>query len=218
MILNKHLEIISDDVERVCGTMHELTPFRLMMKSEGLNEYAADGAYNDGEIVDFTYESSLRQGPQNLYELGLKYYSGEGDIKVKKDTALTYFAMAGALNHVLGMVNAGMMFLIGEGTEANYAEAFYWFAMAANQKNERGLFYIADFYMTGRGIVEENHSIAAKFYTLSGAYGSEAALYNLGVLKLHGDGIEKNEDEALLLIRLAAEKGYEPAMNALKSE
>jgi len=126
MILSKYLEIISGDIERVCSMMHKLTSFQLMMKSEGFEEYAADGVYNDGEM--------------------------------------------------------------------------------------------ADFYMTGRGIVEENHSIAAKFYTVSGAHGSVAALYNLGVLKLNGDGVEANADEALILIRLAAEKGYKPAIEALKGE
>lgn len=211
MIISDDLKIISDDIERVSQTMHKLTPFQLMLKSETFPE-------TDENMIDFVYESSLRQGSENLFELGIKNYQGSDGREMKKDTALTYFAMAGSQGHPLGMVNAGLMFLNGEGTEINYGESFYWFSLAANYGNERGFYFLADFYMTGRGVVEENHSLAAKFYTLSAAYGSVAGLFNLGVLKFHGDGVEENYDEAFLMMRLAAEKGYEPAKKALKKE
>ncbi|MBR1853688.1 MAG: SEL1-like repeat protein [Lachnospiraceae bacterium] len=224
MILNENLKVISDDVERVCTDIHKLTPFDLMMKHFGKDlELMKELSEGDDVFGDWTpdipeqiYHSTMEQSAEALYEEGVSAYNGhivEDQITGRdRERAIVYFAMAGSKRHAMAAFNAGYMFLNGEGTETDYGEAFYWFVMAANLGNERGYYFLGDFYMTGRGVVGEDHKLAAYFYKISADMGSPAGKFNYAAVCMNGDGVEQNVEEGLKYLKESAEMGFALAM------
>lgn len=70
------------------------------------------------------------------------------------------------------------------------------------------------FYYGSRGF-RRNLTKAAEFYEMGANRGDAQMLFNLGVVKLRGQGVNVNADEARDLLRKSAELGFAPAYNAL---
>ena len=166
MEINKNLKIIENDIMRVSHDLHKISVFDLFVKAEG----GIGGMFVDedsaSEAFDMAYAGIMSYDAETLYQMGTDYYNGtNGRNKDYKD-AIAYFAAAGAKEHAMAAFNAAYMFLNHEGTETNLVEAYYWFAMAASLGNERGYYFLADFYMTGHGVVKVEHSKAAHLYKI----------------------------------------------------
>ena len=71
------------------------------------------------------------------------------------------------------------------------------------------------YYMAGRHGMEVDVPEAARLFRQAGLQGQPDALFNLGVMHLTGEGVEKNKDRALFLLRKAAEKDHGHAVYAL---
>ena len=117
MALDNNLSIIADDVTRVEETLHKLNPFMIMWKAQNYGR-------GDDYEANHMYEDLMRTDRDELFEDGVKFYTGKDGRPVNKGLAITFFAMAGYGGHAPAMVNVGMMFLNGEGIEVNYAEAY----------------------------------------------------------------------------------------------
>ena len=70
------------------------------------------------------------------------------------------------------------------------------------------------FYYGSRGF-RRNLTKAAEFYEMGANRGDAQMLFNLGVVKLRGQGVTVNADEARDLLKKSAELGFAPAYNAL---
>jgi TPR repeat protein len=70
------------------------------------------------------------------------------------------------------------------------------------------------FYYGSRGF-RRNLTKAAEFYEMGANRGDAQMLFNLGVVKLRGQGVAENADEARDLLKKSAELGFAPAHNAL---
>lgn len=70
------------------------------------------------------------------------------------------------------------------------------------------------FYYGARGF-RRNLTKAAQFYEMGASRGNAQMLFNLGVVKLRGQGVSINEEEARDLLKKSADLGFAPAFNAL---
>lgn len=70
------------------------------------------------------------------------------------------------------------------------------------------------FYYGARGF-RRNLTKAAEFYEMGAKRGDAQMLFNLGVVKLRGQGVTVNEDEARDLLTKSADLGFASAFNAL---
>lgn len=101
----------------------------------------------------------------------------------------------------------GVMFDRGEeGVAQNYAEAFKWFKLAAENRNADAQFKLGMMYEEGRGVAQD-YAEAVQWYQHAAAQGHATAQYKLGVMYEEGRGVDQNYDKALLFYRPAAAQG-----------
>ena len=102
--------------------------------------------------------------------------------------------------------NLGLTYHYGYGVQQDYAEAFKWYSLAADQglasaQNNLGLMY----YL-GDGIAKD-YNEAYKWYILAAEQGFASAQFNLGLMYNNGDGIPKNNIDAYMWFKLASSNG-----------
>lgn len=116
---------------------------------------------------------------------------------------------------------ATMLFNIGvshKNTEL-YNSALQNITKLAEEKNDsEALYNLGNLYREGI-YVPKNYNKAYYYYNkaidISNKKGNPGAFTNLGIMYLTGEGIQKNEEYAIKLITIAAEKNYLPACKAL---
>ncbi|CAN5587457.1 hypothetical protein BH23BAC1_BH23BAC1_25480 [soil metagenome] len=179
--------------------------------------------YKNGEggslnynIAKEYFEEGLRKGDiKASYGLALLYSEGLG-VTVNKKLANSYFKKAkqaietAAKNgHYFWSYELGSVYEKGKNlTEVDLKEAIAWYSKSA----EAG--YIpAQFRL---GVIYENENIknyklAVHWYQTAANHNYPFAMYNLALMYLYGNGITRDEPEAINLLNKAAEKKYPPA-------
>jgi TPR repeat protein len=102
-----------------------------------------------------------------------------------------------------GMLNLGMFYFQGIGTEANPVEALRWLRAAAEAGSARATVNMGMFYRTGQGVAADPAE-AARWYRRGVEAGEPLAMQNLGILYLNGEGVAQDDAEAFRLIGRAA--------------
>ena len=72
-------------------------------------------------------------------------------------------------------------------------------------------------YYWGENGLERDYAQAARYYELAKDAGHVDGQYNLGLMYKNGQGVTKNNETMLSLLRLAAEQNHTAALNALVS-
>ena len=127
--------------------------------------------------------------------------SAARDLAQKKSIAdLKEIAYAGDAN---AQVQLGVIYLTGNGTAKDDAEAVKWLRKAADQDSALGERYLAEMYFKGRGVPADNEE-AAKWLRLAAEQDDAQSQYNLAVLYTQGLGVPRNLKEAANLMRRAA--------------
>jgi uncharacterized protein len=129
-------------------------------------------------------------------------------------TALQIFKTLADQGEPHGQRNLGIMYLKGQGTSQNIAEAVRWIRLAANKglaeaQNDLGLLY-----QRGWG-VERNDAEAVKWYRRAADQGLVTSQISLGDAYTIGRGVSSNFGEALKWYRLAADQGSSYAENII---
>lgn len=91
----------------------------------------------------------------------------------------------------------------GDGTEQNRREAVKWFRLASKQGNARAMFRLGICYLFGY-CVKKDEAIAYSFWRRSAEQGFAEAQYYVALCYEAGDPVERNHEEALKWLRLAA--------------
>lgn len=124
-------------------------------------------------------------------DLGEAYYDGKG-VTENLPEAVKWFTKAAEQENVKAENNLGNCYYYGYGVYQNYGEAEKWYTKAAEQgyaeaQNSLGYYY------------KENHNPkkAVEWYTKAAEQGLPVAQCNLGVCYENGDGVEKNDSEAM---------------------
>lgn len=114
----------------------------------------------------------------------------------------------------------GMIFLEGEGLNANPQDAAYWFRKAAQNGHAPSQFAIGECFMNGTGVQQDTRMAAEWFWRAAEQGHPEAALY---VARMYRDGVGMKQDTARArkYFKKAVAAGVteaESELNALPSE
>jgi uncharacterized protein len=95
----------------------------------------------------------------------------------------------------------GVMYESGQGVPPNDADAIKWYRKAAEQDDAVAQFNLGVMYAKGGS---PNHAEAALWYRLAADYGLAGAQFNLGMMYVEGQGVPKDDVQALMWLDLAA--------------
>ena len=137
---------------------------------------------------------NLKLSPETQYEIGLKYYNGEG---VTQDfrKAAKCFRLAADKGFPDAQNRLGTMYQYGRGVHRLPTEAVKWYRLAADQGNADAQNRLGTMYQYGRG-VHRLPTEAVKWYRLAADQGNADAQNNLGVMYSNGR-VRQNYDEAV---------------------
>lgn len=146
-------------------------------------------------------------GAMKLWELYRKGIPDEnGHLKADPEKAFYYLQMAADRENKDAIMNMGMCFLNGYGTEMDAEKALYWYQKAWDQGNTMAGSIIGTMYvkgLLGEGKEGEGFSMLKQ----AAQEGSIDALREMGYFYLEGMGVPKDEEEGLRMLHEAAEEG-----------
>ncbi len=104
----------------------------------------------------------------------------------------------------------GIAYMLGDGIDINYKEAFNWFKKSADQGFPKGQHNVGICYENGKG-VDVDLQKAVYWYQKASDQGFANAQSDLAVCYINGRGVEKNSEKAVYWARKAAEQGLDVA-------
>ena len=134
----------------------------------------------------------------------------------KKDyaTALRLYRALADQNNAAAQHMLGSMYLTGDGTPRNDAEALKWIRRAADQGNIGALISLALAYREGSIGVQRDLAEAAKLFNLAAEQGNRPAQAMLGRIYQDGQGVPQNLVRAHMWFSLAAAGGAQSAADS----
>ena len=147
-------------------------------------------------------------GAQN--KLGDIFYYGYGCQQKDYDQAFTWFKKAALQGHSNAQFSLGIMYALAKGRDKDDAQAEKWFNKAAEQNNP--------FAMAALGILYERqrrYPLALRWYIKAAKLKNTASFYKIGYFYENGYGLPRDMNKAIKWYRLAANKGYARAKQAL---
>ena len=144
------------------------------------------------------------------------YANGQG-VELDPDRALELYLDAAEGGSRDAMNNLGIMYDQGRGVPAKPELAAAWFEKAADKGNPEAVHALALMQVAGRGTARDMEAAAERFEWLVDRKGDEYpnAIFMLGVMKLKGEGLDRDFAGALPLIRRAASLGLGTAQTQL---
>lgn len=172
------------------------------------------------ELFEKAFAAGAKEGAKELAKM---YEEGIG---VSSDPAKAHewTLKAAELGDVVSQVSAGLNFLRGNGVAKDAITAVKWFKKAAEQGSRVGMSFVGDSFKYGWG-VNVDTAQAAAWYEKAIAPEAEnsfeedddeiepsyEAMMELAELLLDGNGVEKDVDSAVNLIKESAEGGVAKA-------
>jgi TPR repeat protein len=152
--------------------------------------------------------------PTELYNLGRKYFNGDGVAK-DDEKAFEYFRDAAERGHASAQNWLGFMYDRGRGVVQDDAKAVEWYRKSAEQGNAHAQNSLGDRYHYGDKGVAFDYVQAVEWYCKSAEQGNAQGQYNLGRMYEYGMGVAKDETRAVEWYRKADAQGYKEAKAAL---
>lgn len=146
------------------------------------------------------YKKAADSGfPEGQYQLGIRFFCGEGCLKDKKK-AFEWTMKAAKQNHPLAQFHIGDDYFYGKnGEERNYKKAFEWLSKSScNVDSGRCLYLLGDCYIEGLG-TNENKEKAFECYRKSARTGNILGKAKLARCYKNGIGTDVDYDEAFEL-------------------
>lgn len=147
-------------------------------------------------------------GVETLMSTAQKYYYGY-DAPRNLNKAFSLYLQAAEKGNVDAMFIVGGMYMQGQGTTVNTAEAFRWLYNAAingrsSKESER---ILAEFFVTGQN-VPQNYEEALHWYELAANRGDPEAQSETGYFYFTGKLGKKDYQKAAYWFERAARSGY----------
>lgn len=166
------------------------------------------------QSLDNDVRNSQTGDASGLFEMGLRYYNGNGVVQDYKK-AYDFWLKAAEKGHKVAQYNLGVMLESGDGVDANDEAALSWFQQAADQGHAGAINKIGVFHQEGRcGFVASDED-AFPFFEKAAKAGNKFACYNIGIAYLEGRGCEVNRQRAINFLSRSAEQNHKPAENKL---
>lgn len=159
------------------------------------------------ELISMAAEQGLANAQAVMAE---QYESGIG---VPKDPHLAemWYTKAADQESAEAQARLGYHYL-SSGNADKFELAVMWLTKAAQQGHGLGMFLLGYCYEHGLGLRDgKNENLAAEFYTKAAEKGLDEAQFALGRCYENGVGVDKDEQRAVQLYKLAATQGHAKA-------
>jgi len=145
---------------------------------------------------------------ESLSSTAKKYYYGIGAPK-NMHKAFTLYLKAAERGNVDAMFIVGGLYMQGQGTAVNQAEAFKWLYKAAlnGRSSKESQRILAQFFISGKN-VPQNYNEAVHWYEAAAKNGDPEAQSELAFLYFSGKAIDRDYDKAFYWFDIAARNGY----------
>jgi len=177
------------------------------------------------EAVKWLHKSAEQAEAKTQYKLGLMYEEGKG-VSLDYKEAVRWFRKVAERGDAKAQYKTGLMYESGKGVLPNGKEAERWFRKAACQEHKKAQFHLGLMYAKGLG-VHQDYVLAHTWFHIAGSEGNKLAIkakdmvekeltssqiaesqYLLGQAYSRGIFVDKDYDEAIELLRKAAEEGH----------
>ncbi|KAI8885317.1 HCP-like protein [Backusella circina FSU 941] len=148
-----------------------------------------------------------------MYQIGLKYYSGE-DFVLDQDIGFKWIHNAAKAELPEAKIKIAEMYAEGDAVEQNYYIASLWCKKSTKKRNGKAQCNLGILYDKGLG-VRKDPLEASKWFELSADQGNSEAQFELGLLRYYGRGLSQSYEEAIEWYRLSAIKGNVDAFYVL---
>jgi len=146
------------------------------------------------------------------FAVGSAYDFGQGaprdGAKAKK-----YYLMAAEQGHAEAQNSLGSIFE----AEGNYTEAASWYYQATQQNHPLAINSIAHYYLQGMGVPQDKNK-GIELYIKAANLGMPQAMYNLGVIYIVGEIVEKDVPKGCVWVirahKYSSKVGYKRVMEA----
>jgi len=161
--------------------------------------------------------------------LGDIYFSGIG-VDKNFEEAINWYSLAVKGGNASAQCALGNCYFQGAGVKKDFPTAINYYKLAANQGDSKAEEALGYCYYYGDVGINKDYKEAVKWYGLSANKGNAEAAYYLAICYSEGQGIDKNNNEALNWIEKAVnggiEKGqglycilaYDDAVNSMNSK
>ena len=113
-----------------------------------------------------------------------------------------------------GDIEANLLAGQAQENNGNYEKAVEYYAKAAKRENAAGQYFLAQAYLTGRG-VEKNYEKAFELFQSLAHKGDMRAQFFMGYFYETGKGVERSLNKAVEWYKMSADKNHPPAVASL---
>ncbi|THB68898.1 MAG: sel1 repeat family protein [Gammaproteobacteria bacterium] len=167
------------------------------------------------KAIEYLTILSKQGNPQAKYLLGTLYEQGLG-VGRNVQTAKYLYDESAESGYYLSQYHLGLIYFKGKGGTKQPLLAIELFEKAANQGYSKAQFALAKIYLKGTNGVDISYSKAIPLLQELVKKGDDFSQYELGLVYLHGKGLEEDNNKALQLMQLAARQGNKKAQNRLR--
>lgn len=172
-----------------------------------------DGVAKDPQKAVEWFKKAAEEGNiEGITALGDCYFNGVGS-HVNVFEAVKLYSEAAERGYANAQLKLGILLLTGRGVTMDFKNGIAWIEKAANQGNADAQTYLGVLYYTGDRI-ERDYNLAFKWFNKAAGNNPEASYY-LSRYYMEGQGVEKNKEKAIELIKDAAQGGYAEAQYLL---
>ena len=174
---------------------------------KGGNMYSTDEGRRDSS----TTRLAMQGFPDKQASIGEYYYRGTHGYPKDYEKALTWFNKAASQNNGLALYFLGWMNEFGQGVEQNYSLARDYYLKCINASGSYipgSLLRLGHLYYYGKGVIK-NYYDAYQYFYQSAELGDKEAMYYVGFMNEHGQGVDKTDiEKAKAFYKKSADKGY----------
>ncbi|WP_028242619.1 tetratricopeptide repeat protein [Pseudobutyrivibrio ruminis] len=166
-------------------------------------------------IYDLFYKAQISGDVDGAYYLGYAYENGIG-IAVDYKKAFDYYSRAAKYNstdladqNAINKANValGLLYVKGEGVDADSEQAITFFETASNNNYAKGSYYLGQIYENAVG-VDRDYEKAMEYYLMAADLDYAPALNQIGYMYYNGYGVDVDFASAVYYQKLAALQGY----------
>lgn len=170
------------------------------------------GLTGSGEKIEAnTLEAAAKNGdPVAEFQLGLSHLQAG-----RSQSAVRFIRSSANKGQAAAQYRLAKLYESGEGVTADAAMARQLTERAARNGNRIAMHDLALYYAEGRGDVDVDIKVAAKWFEKAALRGVVDSQYNLGVLYESGQGLPQNLAEAYVWYGIAARQGDQYAKQHL---
>lgn len=146
------------------------------------------------------------------FAVGSAYDFGQGAPR-DGEKAKKYYLMAAEQGHAEAQNSLGSIFE----AEGNYTEAASWYYQAMQQGHPLAINSIAHYYLQGMGVPQDKNK-GIELYIKAANLGMPQAMYNLGVIHIVGEIVEKDVPKGCVWVirayKYSSKVGYKRVIEA----